>query len=250
MFVLRLLFPFLVRGHFPQHLYKHICLVQPRQPIRTYAKYSLTLCLQNPNQMSSPNYCYETLTNESSFRLFRFAQPQPDSPPGDQIQIHLFEADFENAPQFEAISYAWGQDGAKSTIWCNDRVLFVTPNVEAILQMLALEESDVAYWVDSICIDQRSVPEKNIQVPRMRTIYSEADFVWVYLGEGTYATITAMSFLTEVEAILDQIRSSPGYGTKRRIAELVEPHAQFRGKAFYQNESMLSHAKYSAHHQG
>lgn len=199
--------------------------------------------------MSSPSYCYETLTNESSFRLFRFTQPQPDSPPSDQIQIHLFEADFKYAPRFEAISYAWGQDGATSTILCNDRVLFVTPNVEAILQMLALEESDVAYWVDSICIDQHSVPEKNIQVPRMRTIYSEADFVWVYLGEGTYATVTAMSFLAEVETILDQIRSSPGYKHTNWIAELVEPYARFRGKANSQNKSMMNHAKYFTYDQ-
>lgn len=179
--------------------------------------------------MAVPSYHYAPLTDANSFRLFRISKPQPGSATGNQIQIHLFEADFRDAPAFDAISYAWGRDGASSAILCNGRSLFVTPNVEAILRMLAKEESDRAFWVDSICIDQGSVPEKNIQVPKMRLIYSEANLVWVWLGSGTYETVTAIEFLVEVANILRSLPQSREYGLYTFIHELYGPHGRFSG---------------------
>ncbi|KAH7405911.1 heterokaryon incompatibility protein-domain-containing protein [Phaeosphaeria sp. MPI-PUGE-AT-0046c] len=183
--------------------------------------------------MALPDYHYKPLTSKTSFRLFQISKSQPGPSTGNQIQIHLFEADFNDAPAFEAVSYAWGHDTvSKATILCNDHVLSVTPNVEAVLEMLAQQESNCAYWVDSICIDQSSVPERNIQVPRMRSIYSEAVMVWVWLGKGTQETTTAMSFLVEVAEILRELRLSTEYGVSPSVAELTGPHAQFRGTLF------------------
>jgi hypothetical protein len=152
--------------------------------------------------MALSSYAYEALSSESSFRLFRIRKSQPSSDASvDMFSIHLFEASFDHSPEFEAVSYAWGQDPPSSVIVCDGKPLHVTPNVEAILRVLSAQvESVGVFWIDSICIDQSNVDEKNIQVPRMRSIYSEAKIVWIWLGEGSYETKTAFSFLLEVGA--------------------------------------------------
>jgi hypothetical protein len=121
--------------------------------------------------MALPSYEYEALSSESSFRLFRIEKWQPSSAVGaGTISIHLFEASFDHPLEFEAVSYAWGQDPAVSIISCNDKELHVTPNVEAILRVLSAQGKSVGvFWIDSICINQSNVDEKNIQVPRMRS---------------------------------------------------------------------------------
>jgi hypothetical protein len=70
--------------------------------------------------MTSTQYRYVSLASESSFRLFRIVQPC--SPvESDSTEIHLFEADFEDSPAFEAVSYAWGQGLSTSAILCNGK---------------------------------------------------------------------------------------------------------------------------------
>lgn len=179
--------------------------------------------------MAVPIYRYEPLRNEDSFRLFRISKTQPCLSTGNWIEIHLFESNFHDSPAFEAISYAWGQENAGSTILCNKEILYVTPNVEAILRMLMEEGSNAAFWLDSICINQYSVPEKNVQVPKMRSIYREASSVWVWLGSGTYETITAIKFLAEVAEILESLPQSREYGLYTFIHEIYGPHGRFTG---------------------
>lgn len=43
----------------------------------------------------------------------------------------------------------------------------------------------VNYWIDAICIDQSNVKEKNIQVPKMKQLYSTATKVVIWLGDPT-----------------------------------------------------------------
>jgi hypothetical protein len=152
--------------------------------------------------MAPSSYKYKELSSGPSFRLFRIEKSQPSSNACEDIfSIHLFEASFNHPPEFEAISYAWGQEPASSVVACNGKQLHVTPNVEAILSVLSAQRESVGvFWIDSICIDQSNVSEKNIQVPRMRSIYSAANLVWIYLGEGSFETRTAFNLLLEVDA--------------------------------------------------
>jgi hypothetical protein len=48
-------------------------------------------------------------------------------------------------------------------------------------------------WVDAICIDQFSVPDKNQQIPIMLEIYSRAAEVILWLGEVN--TMTSRGFM-------------------------------------------------------
>jgi hypothetical protein len=147
-------------------------------------------------RMASSLYHYDDLSSGASFRLFRIQNSQSCPTGGSsKVEICLFEASFHDHTEYEAVSYAWGRDAASSTIRCNGKDLGVTPNVEAILRMLSTRtDSTGVFWIDSICINQASIFEKNTQVPRMSSIYSEARLVWVWLGEASHEVETALVF--------------------------------------------------------
>jgi hypothetical protein len=160
--------------------------------------------------MALGQYRYEELSSETRFRLFQFEKSQPCSAAcSNELRIHLFDVDFADPPPFEAISYAWGHHTASSAIICNGQQLLITPNVEAILRVLATQPDSVrTFWIDSICINQMSIPEKNVQVPRMRSIYSEARVVWVWLGADSFETKTAFKFLVEAVGVIEKSETS------------------------------------------
>jgi len=177
--------------------------------------------------MASSPYHYDDLSNEAAFRLFRIQNSQSCPTGGSsKVRICLFEASFDDYTEYEAVSYAWGRDAASSTIRCNGKDLGVTPNVEAIIRVLSTRtDSTGVFWIDSICINQASISEKNTQVPRMSSIYSEARLVWVWLGEASREVETALVFLEKVAAITE---STASFSDSESL--LNESHECFKGK--------------------
>lgn len=87
---------------------------------------------------------------------------------------------------FEALSYTWGDADDKKEIVVNKIPKDVPRNLEEALRALrGLKEtrSSMYYWVDSLCIDQGNIEERNEQVKRMKEIYGQARAVIVWLGQ-------------------------------------------------------------------
>jgi len=87
---------------------------------------------------------------------------------------------------FEALSYTWGDQGDARSIFVNEICRDIPKNLEEALRALRdLQETRLGmrYWVDSLCIDQKNVEERNEQVKRMKEIYSRARAVIVWLGQ-------------------------------------------------------------------
>jgi hypothetical protein len=87
---------------------------------------------------------------------------------------------------FEALSYTWGDGGDVRSILVNEIRRDVSRNLEEALRALrGLQETrlGMCYWVDSLCIDQENLEERNEQVKRMKEIYSRARAVIVWLGQ-------------------------------------------------------------------
>ncbi|KAF2119337.1 heterokaryon incompatibility protein-domain-containing protein [Lophiotrema nucula] len=147
--------------------------------------------------MASTSFRYEPLASDDCFRLLRLKDTQPGHDLYE-VEIELFDARFHEAPDYEAISYAWGDESANIVISCNGRPLVITPVVASILQALRHQDSIKTLWIDAICIDQSSIAEKNVQVPRMDTIYRDAQKVWIWLGRGSYEAYIAFDFLSQM----------------------------------------------------
>lgn len=150
--------------------------------------------------MASQPYQYTPLSSESSFRLLRLKETSESQRPFQANEIELFEVSFQDAPAFEAVSYAWGHADTYVSLVCNGQQLSVSSVVLEMIKTLNHISSIGTFWIDALCIDQSSTSDKNIQVPRMRIIYSEALRVWIWLGKGSYETRFALKFLVELDA--------------------------------------------------
>ena len=83
------------------------------------------------------------------------------------------------------------------------RSLTVTTNCYNALKSLRLPEEMRALWIDTICINQKDVEERGAQVAIMRSIYSGAFQVVVYLGESEDGSNSVMRYVQDRYAPLD-----------------------------------------------
>jgi hypothetical protein len=91
------------------------------------------------------------------------------------VDVHCPET-ARHRPQYEALSYVWGPIEMKS-ISLNGQSCDVRENLFDALVTLRHENQQRTLWVDAICINQDDMKERNHQVSRMGSIYSQAEKV-------------------------------------------------------------------------
>ncbi|WZH43018.1 heterokaryon incompatibility protein-domain-containing protein [Fusarium acuminatum] len=123
---------------------------------------------------------YRPLSSSSSFRLLEL---QPSNSRTDPLVGHLIDSDITFQPDFEALSYVWGDINPAKYIGINDQNVSITPNLHLALIHLRLTNKVRTLWVDALCIDQSFHGERNQQVRIMGDIYKSARQVVVWLGE-------------------------------------------------------------------
>ncbi|KAF2830114.1 hypothetical protein CC86DRAFT_180711, partial [Ophiobolus disseminans] len=69
-------------------------------------------------------------------------------------------------------------------------------NCYAALKYLRAKLGGFTIWGDAVCINQNDEWEKSGQLPLMGDIYTKAESVFLWLGEGTTSTDTAMRYLS------------------------------------------------------
>ena len=131
-------------------------------------------------------------------REIRLLHIKPSLKLKDQPQCFLETVSLDDDPQFEALSYAWGDPNLTRPIRLEDREWYATINLEAGLRYLRSHSEDMVIWVDALCIDGGSVDERNSQILLMKTIYSNAERVRVWLGEPTRGSDEALAILEHV----------------------------------------------------
>jgi hypothetical protein len=111
-------------------------------------------------------------------------------------QLEAFHGQAHVAARFTwgdyvALSYCWGSNEGPIAphIVLNGCWFPVTENLEAALHAIRVSNSvapiapwRTKIWVDAICINQADIPEKEIQVHRMKDIYGQSIGVFVHLG--------------------------------------------------------------------
>ena len=142
-----------------------------------------------------PNIWYPLDPSRRQIRLFHL---EPSESIHDQAEGFLEIVSLDDNPQFEALSYAWGDPKITSTIKLHKVQWEVTINLEAGLRHLRENVNERILWIDAICIDQGSNEERNYQVPLMKTIYTNASIVRVWLGESAKGSDEAMRVLNEL----------------------------------------------------
>lgn len=117
----------------------------------------------------------------SSTTLFRLLVLHPAMDRDQPIRCSLLTSELDAKPDFEALSYCWGDSADTTTISVCDKPFEATATLNRALRGLRLEDTDRVLWVDAVCINQSDLLEKNHQVPLMSRIYGDATTVVVWL---------------------------------------------------------------------
>ncbi|KAJ2892647.1 uncharacterized protein MKZ38_009491 [Zalerion maritima] len=150
-------------------------------------------------------------TQTDEIRLLRIVQM------GDVLEAEIQHFVIgDDCPEFGAVSYLWGTPQSNLTIKIGSTSLRVAPNAYAALSILAeyqfafllmdeigcedcedWEQQPEWLWIDSICINQADIGERNHQVSMMRKIYGSAATVYSWLGNGSPRVFSAMRMLRD-----------------------------------------------------
>jgi hypothetical protein len=127
--------------------------------------------------------------------LIRLLHLSPASSEDEIIRCRFTVALLDNNPEYEALSYAWGDIEDTLPIEVEGSVVQITSNLHSALKHLRFNELERTLWVDALCINQENFRERKHQVSRMSSIYGQAWKVVVWLGESWDGSDLAMDFV-------------------------------------------------------
>jgi hypothetical protein len=133
-------------------------------------------------------FSFKPLRHPKSIRLLHILSSDSPGP----IHATLEEHQLGQCPEFEAVSYCWGEPILSRIIYIDGFPFSITENLNSALSHLTLLDETKTLWVDTLCINQKDSKEKGVQVWIMGEIFAQAARVLVWLGNGTEATDLAM----------------------------------------------------------
>lgn len=113
--------------------------------------------------------------------------------------------------QYQALSYAWGEGKATTSVLIDGVRLPMTNQLESALLAYRAAAEDQYLWVDYVCINQLDSKEKGEQVARMMRIFQEAISVFAWLGneaDGSDLALEWMKHYQEFRHVLEIHKSS------------------------------------------
>lgn len=132
---------------------------------------------------SLPFLQHASLNCERSIRIVILS---PSIELDDPIQCDLREIQLGSSSQettpYEALSYVGGGRRGEHPIQCNGCRVDVTKKCLEALRHLRYPNRERVLWIDAICIDQSSIPEKNVHVALMGDVYRFAERTVVWIG--------------------------------------------------------------------
>ena len=180
---------------------------QPRShPVRTIELHLVITMLQyddaSPKSQTLSKteslYIYEPLDTSTGdqIRLLDLHSGNPTDP----IVCDILHANLADKPRYESISYTWSDSYNDTTFRKkikvnNDKILYATSNCEAALRRVRHPSLKRRIWIDSLCINQLDICERNHQVSRMKDIYSCATSVLIYAGEACSSSDLFLEYL-------------------------------------------------------
>jgi Heterokaryon incompatibility protein (HET) len=130
-------------------------------------------------------YQYAKLSYANSIRLLEFVSSRTLT--DRSVTIDLIEVELSTHPEYESLSYTWGNTSDTVSIGIQDKTLDITTNLFAFLNRLCREtlasKERKYFWADQICINQSDTKERNQQVAVMGDIYRSCQRTLIWLCE-------------------------------------------------------------------
>jgi hypothetical protein len=121
---------------------------------------------------------YSPLATSDAFRLM-VLQPGKRH---DPIVVQLRALSATSVPEYDALSYVWGDPQAVIPILVNGIPTPITVNLHAALVQVRSPHTSRVLWTDALCINQQDPQERSQQVIIMGSIYARARLVLACMG--------------------------------------------------------------------
>src|SRR5438045_7672310 len=102
-----------------------------------------------------------------------------------KVSCELFIVSLQDSPhpQYEALSYVWGNAAETLPIEVNQQEFNVMTNLYSALHHIRLEDGERVLWINAISINQNDMGEQNRQVHLMAEIYACTQGVITCFGQ-------------------------------------------------------------------
>ncbi|CAI6094252.1 unnamed protein product [Clonostachys chloroleuca] len=135
------------------------------------------------------SYTYALSLTTKEIRLLTV---QPATNITDKLDVSWSISNLDDKEiKFSALSYCWGapldtvEMMVSSDLEPEKKTTFdINPTVDLALRRLRRSDQVLHIWIDAICINQENYEERSRQVGLMRDIFSRAERVHIWLGEG------------------------------------------------------------------
>ncbi|KAK4508207.1 hypothetical protein PRZ48_001945 [Zasmidium cellare] len=114
----------------------------------------------------------------------------------DPIECALHTVSLDNAPEYNSVSYVWGNGNERSLTHvfnpetCSSYEISIPITAAQSIRRLRLADKPHCLWIDAVCIDQADLSERSHQVANMRRVYAKARANMVQLGHADFGTAT------------------------------------------------------------
>jgi hypothetical protein len=116
-------------------------------------------------------------------RCIRVLELQPGAR-ADPFRGRFNVVSIDGEDKFDALSYMWGNASPVDKIVFDGAAIPVAWNLARALEYLRDQQgSEVRrIWIDAVCINQKDEKERGHQVAMMRSVYSKADCVRIWIN--------------------------------------------------------------------
>lgn len=137
----------------------------------------------------------------------------------DQLQCGLEYCALGTNPEYDALSYCWGNPSDQKTIYISGNQLRVTVNLARALRELRAKGIR-RIWADAICINQDDLEERSQQVLNMSAIYRSASQVIAWLGYSLRRAPNSGTVANTALATAKQLLKARELVNKNRLEEM------------------------------
>lgn len=185
---------------------------------------------------------YEPLLRPDDFRLVALLPDERHVP----LRLDLMNnVTFSNCPSYEAVSYEWGKAArTPNYVLVQSEPCAIRQNLRNCLRALRDSNETRILWIDSLCINQGSIHERNHQVKIMSKIFRRAKSVLCWLGNASdgsdefFDTICAGSEGCRPKAQLKSAKSDSRTSMITRASALCQ--RSYWSRAWIRQELLLA----------
>ena len=130
------------------------------------------------------------------------------------------------APEYDAVSYTWGDDTSTTSVMCKGVSLEIRTNLFRALPFIhdfRPEPRTRPLWVDAICLNQDDDDEKATHVPYMGQVYENATRTLIWLGEAADNSDLAMDDMESLTQKLLTVKNPSSLSVRQRLTNYDLP---------------------------